>query len=255
MRSRLPQPSPFAMKFLPVLTLSLCLFAPSAWSRPSDPGADDLSARLRRLSPFQMDEVLWLARCVYSESDRPHEQRLVAWVVRNRVETRYRGDTYREVVLETKQFSAFNTPSPRREHILGLQLDTKLPAWRETLRIALDVYLADAGERPFPVTTRHFYSPVSMVGRAEPTWAEGVTALSSQALGVDPNRFQFFTDVDPELAGTPASIVDAAPSGGGGQAGSGTVVRTRTSLKLPPPRMSGRINRPARPNVRRPGKL
>ncbi|WP_240332831.1 hypothetical protein [Salinibacter ruber] len=42
--------------------------------------------------------TLWLARAIYSETKLPHEQELVAWVVRNRVETAYRGRrTYRAV--------------------------------------------------------------------------------------------------------------------------------------------------------------
>ena len=250
------------MKFLPryVLLFLLALAARPAGAAPDGtvhdvpaqavPVQDDLAARLRRLTPMQADEVLWLARCVYSESDRPHEQRLVAWVVRNRVETRYRGYTYREVVLETKQFSAFNAPSARREHLLGLDFDTPLPAWRSVLAIALDVYTADARERPFAVTTRHFYSPVSMVGRKEPAWAEGVQALSSTALGVDPHRFQFFAGVDPELGGTPASILDGAPPAA---VGAVPVVRTGTTRSLPRPKLRGSVARPVRPTVRRPG--
>lgn len=219
---------------------------------PVQAGPDDVSARLRRLTPLQVDEVLWLARCVYSESDRPHEQRLVAWVVRNRVETRYRGYTYREVVLETKQFSAFNTPSPRREHILSLHQDAKLPAWRDVLRIALDVYEADPRERPFPVTTRHFYSPVSMVGRTEPAWVEGMQPLSSEALGVDPDRFRFFDGIDPDYADTPAGIVAMPPP-----VEHQPVVRVRSSgisgsSMSGTSRLRGTVARPVRPAVKRP---
>lgn len=47
------------------------------------------------------DEILWLARTIFSETKRPHEQELVAWVVRNRVETGYRGNaTYEAAVLD-----------------------------------------------------------------------------------------------------------------------------------------------------------
>lgn len=232
-----------AMKFLPlVLVLLGPLFPPAHAAVP-----DDVGARLRRLTPFQVDEVLWLARCIYSESDRPEEQRLVAWVVRNRVETQYRGDTYREVVLEAKQFSAFNAPSPRRDHILSLQPDTPLPAWREALRIALDVYLAPSGDRPFAVETRHFYSPVSMVGRSQPTWADDAAPLSSQRLGVDPNRFQFFAGIDPELAGMPTALV-AAPERSEARLG-----HTRTSRGLSRTKLrTGGVVRPQRPVVRRP---
>ena len=44
---------------------------------------------VRPLSPaFITPEILWLARAMYSETKRPHEQELVAWVVRNRLESR-----------------------------------------------------------------------------------------------------------------------------------------------------------------------
>ena len=50
--------------------------------------------------------TLWLARAIYSETKLPHEQELVAWVVRNRVETAYRGRrSYRAVVLDPGRYA------------------------------------------------------------------------------------------------------------------------------------------------------
>ena len=147
------------------------------------------------------DEILWLARCIYSESDRPDEQRLVAWVVRNRVETQFRGDTYREVVLESKQFSAFNDPTPRRQHILSLTASTPLPSWQKALEIARQTYEAPSSERPFSITTRHFYSPISMKGRAVPEWAVSHTPITVAGVTVDDRRFRFFDEVDNDAAG------------------------------------------------------
>ena len=162
----------------------------------AQPSGTQLRAQLRRLSPLEQDEVLWLARCIYSESDRAHEQRLVAWVVRNRAETNYRGATYREVVLEPRQFSAFNEPSIRRNHILSLTPQSPSKAWRIALGIALEVYKAKPSQRPFSITTRHFYSPVSMRGGRTPKWAKNIEPLSSVRLGVDPHRFRFFAGID-----------------------------------------------------------
>lgn len=218
-----------------------------AGARPAAPGADVL-AEVRRLAPMQMDEVLWLARCLLSESDRPDEQRYVAWVVRNRVETRYRGYTYREVVLEPRQFSAFNDPSPRRTYLLSLDQHATGEAWLEALQVALDVYRAAPSERPFPVTVRHFYSPVSMMGRAEPRWAEDVTPLSSKRLGVDPDRFLFFAGVDPQYEDTPATEVrpEAAPV-------ADRPVRLRPRSRRPTLTLGGTVARPRRPSVSRPG--
>ena len=110
----------------------------------------DAFARLKALKPHEQDDVLWLARCVLSESNRADEQRYVAWVVRNRVETGYRGTSYREVVLEPYQFSAFNEPSERRRYLTGLGENTRGDkAWRSVLGIALDeraVTDADSGD-------------------------------------------------------------------------------------------------------------
>ena len=74
------------------------------------------------IPPFSRDavseDVLWLARCIYSETKRAPEQELVAWVIRNRVETGYRGQrSYEGAVLDPYQFSAFNpgtgSPTPQ----------------------------------------------------------------------------------------------------------------------------------------------
>lgn len=206
--------------------------------------SDDVAVRLERLSPIELDEVVWLARCMYSESDRPHEQELVAWVVRNRVETGYRGRTYREVILEAKQFSAFNEPTKRRDHIVSLSPETPLRSWRRTLEIALDVYQAPASERPFSQTVRHFYSPVSMVGGRKPHWADSGKALSSSNLGVDRRRFIFFDNVDEQLAGKGGSGAQSLADRSGvesGRKGDGF------DLKLPKP--SGKVSRPRRPSV------
>lgn len=138
-------------------------------------------------------ETLWLARCMYSESDLPHEQELVAWVVRNRVATAYRGQrTYRDVVLDPRQFSAFNLDSGRRDYYLSLQPQSSAPGWRRTLAIAAYVRRAPWTVRPFGVEVKHFYSEVSMVGRRHPTWAVGQTPVVPNRLyPIDPARFRF----------------------------------------------------------------
>ncbi len=211
------------------------------------PPDDDPAERLRRLPPMDQDEVLWLARCIYSESDRPEEQRLVAWVVRNRKETAFRGDTYREVVLEPKQFSAFNDPSPRRTYILGLDARDAGTAWQKALAIALEVYEAPASHRPFPITVRHFYSPVSMNQGAPPDWARQVPPLDARSLNVDPERFRFFDGID--------ETRDPPPPGVTGRIAE---LRTHTATqkvnlrnRFRRPRLSGRVPRPARPTMRR----
>lgn len=141
------------------------------------------------------EDVLWLARVIYSETKRPHEQELVAWVVRNRVETRYRGaSTYREVVLDPWQFSAFNRNSPKRRHYINLAVDARAPGFQTALAIANDVVSAPPYERPFALTTRHFYSERSMIGRRAPAWAAGHRPVSLDR-DVDPKRFRFYANI------------------------------------------------------------
>ena len=272
------------MSFLPglfryVLLLWLLLLPAIAMAQPVEerdtPQAAQLRAQLQQLTPYQMDEVLWLARCLYSESDRPEEQRLVAWVVRNRVETQFRGRNFREVVLEHKQFSAFNEPSLRRDRILSLNQKSLSLPWLRTLQIAFDVYRAPAEQRPFSQSTRHFYSPVSMRGRLVPTWAEGTTPLDSRALGVDPRRFLFFDSIDNTMDPPPARVASYTPpalpaTGYDPAAGydptavsepSGPSAETNTAKRQPMTkkrsgrsigRFSGRVARPSRPRVTHP---
>jgi len=142
------------------------------------------------------DDVLWLARCIYSETKRAQEQELVAWVVRNRVETRYRGQgTYRGVVLDPYQFSAFNPGSRKRRLFMSLTPTSDAQGWETALRVAHDVYHARNTARPFPEETRHFYSEQSMTGRMRPVWADGEVPVRPAGFTIDPRRFRFYTDI------------------------------------------------------------
>lgn len=154
--------------------------------------------RIRPLPPNKIDlETLWLARCIYSETKRPEEMELVAWVVRNRVETRYRGrDSYREVVLDPFQFSAFNPNNGKRWYYASLDTQTQIRNWQRALTIAHRVRLASPEFRPFPVQTRHFYSERSMIGRSHPEWARGKHPVApSRPFTLDERRFRFYSGV------------------------------------------------------------
>ena len=141
------------------------------------------------------DDVLWLARCIYSETKRTQEQELVAWVIRNRVETQYRGQSsYRGVVLDPFQFSAFNPGSSVRRHYVGLTPTSQARGWRNALEIAHAVYYAPAETRPFPRQTRHFYSERSMQG-GTPDWARGKTPIRVTTHPIDPRRFRFYASI------------------------------------------------------------
>lgn len=148
---------------------------------------------------FIDDETLWLARCIFSETKRPHEQELVAWVVRNRVETRYRGkSTYRDVVLDPMQFSAFNEGSRKRDYYMSLGPTSTVAGWQTALRIAHDVRWSDGQEwRPFSSNTRHFYSEQSMVDARHPDWALGYHPVApARDYTIASHRFRFYEGVN-----------------------------------------------------------
>lgn len=142
--------------------------------------------------------TLWLARAIYSETKLPHEQELVAWVIRNRVETGYRGkSTYREVVLDPYQFSAFNPESSRRPVLTNLRPEMSRPGWRQALWVAHYVRHAESVYRPFSSETRHFFSKRSMNGRRSPYWAKEsrYVFLDSRQYVVDEDRFRFLKQI------------------------------------------------------------
>jgi hypothetical protein len=154
--------------------------------------------RARPVPPEQIDaETLWLARVIYSETKRPEEQELVAWVVRNRVETRYRGrNTYRGVALDPYQFSAFNPNSRKYRYYSNLDLASQAPGWRQALWLAYYVRHASAHFRPFSPTTRHFFSERAMIGRDHPGWTRGRRPVAPRRpLQLDAQRFRFYEDV------------------------------------------------------------
>ncbi len=144
---------------------------------------------------YMREELLWLARCIYSETKRPEEQELVAWVVRNRVETRYRGkDTYQKVVLDPWQFSAFHPSNPKRQRLVNLDLNSSARGFQSAVRIAARVMMASPEERPFSLRTRHFYSARSMQDLPAPAWAVDAQPATLDR-HVDPERFRFYADV------------------------------------------------------------
>ena len=139
-------------------------------------------------------EWLWLARCIYTETKRMDEQVLVAWVVRNRVETEYRGkNTYKRVILDPYQFSAFNPGTSSRRYYARLDTTYKDRVWQQALKVAYRVIKADASMRPFAVTTRHFFSERSMKGDTMPAWTENHTPVTLQ--GIEDERFRFYDGV------------------------------------------------------------
>ena len=154
-----------------------------------------------RLSPLPPDvldsETIWLARCIFSETKRPEEMELIAWVVRNRVETEYRGkNSYESVVLDQYQFSAFNPTSRKKNYYAGLNPYETNQDWQTALTIAYGVVRADSSHRPFSIRTRHFYSERSLKTDLSPEWARGLVPVQpTRAFNLDFFRFRFFEGV------------------------------------------------------------
>lgn len=151
----------FASMILAVFVLqSSTLFADTP--AKTDPKAE-LAAYTDYSSPAAGD-ILWLARVIYSETKVKEEQIIVAWVVRNRVETDYRGATsYEDVARDPGQFSGLRKVSKLD------YTDTDRRAWMDTVAIARAVYFADPSLRPIARSVRHFYSPEALV--RDPNWA------------------------------------------------------------------------------------
>ena len=156
----------------------------------------------QRLEPLPLEkidvETLWLARVIYSETKRLDEQALVAWVVRNRVDTQYRGKrSYQAVALDPHQFSAFSPNSVKRPYYMGLSAHSKVPGWQSALQIAHTIRFANPEYRPFSSHTRHFYSERSMSQMLAPSWAEGLrpVEIGYSSIDVDERRFRFYEGV------------------------------------------------------------
>ena len=118
-------------------------------------------------------------------------------MVRNRVETGYRGKaSYHEAVLDPFQFSAFNSANPKRGYYLNLGLTSSAPGWQRALSIAHHVRNAPANYRPFPIGTRHFFSERSMPDQRHPDWAVGLKPVSPTRVHyLDHRRFRFYAGV------------------------------------------------------------
>jgi spore germination cell wall hydrolase CwlJ-like protein len=144
---------------------------------------DSLNAALSR-------DVMWLSRVLYTETHKPLEMYYVAHVVKNRVQTCYRGEcTYKEVVLDPYQFSAFNPNRSSRWHYMNLSDQTAgdLGAWIAAKQVALDVYMED--QDPTNGAT-YFFSQVSMPNHRFPHWASSRQQVSVPV--VDEFRFRFY---------------------------------------------------------------
>lgn len=154
-------------------------------------------AQLRTSLMNNHPDVLWLARTIYSETNKPSEMLYVGWVIRNRVEAGYAGrNTYREVVLDPYQFSAFNanrtTGRYTRQYFMTRDVTDNNRLWQSALDAARTVYFAKHSENVFNDNlVLYFYSEISMPAhRPHPHWASAFQQVEVE--DVDEYRFRFF---------------------------------------------------------------
>lgn len=115
----------------------------------------------------------WFRRTIYSETKKASEQELVAWVIRNRVESgAYGGDSYEDVVLARGQFSGMHATDERIPTNISMSYQDSSPSWDSAVSIARSVYYADADLNPLSSDVMHFYSPISVMNT--PSWAVGL---------------------------------------------------------------------------------
>jgi len=143
---------------------------------------------------YQRRQILWLARIIYSETKRADEQPVIAWVVRNRVDSPRFQDSYKAVARANGQFSGLHPRDRQYRHNITREYGKAGDAWQHALEVAKGVYNAPEALRPFPQSMQHFYSPISV--KETPTWAHN---QSPEYTIKDPQtnetRFAFFTNI------------------------------------------------------------
>ncbi len=114
----------------------------------------------------ELKEIEYLAKTIYGEArgESIEAKYWVAWVIRNRVDARWRGQkTYESVVTDPYQFSCWNENDVNRP-----KLDNpKGIAWNECWEIAVSVYTAPAFFNPIPRVFHYHDTSIS-----PPSWTE-----------------------------------------------------------------------------------
>lgn len=134
-------------------------------------------------------ETIWLARGIYSETNDSTEMVYVGRVIQNRYNLKYNGkSTYREIVLDPRQFSGFNHDNNRSQINRRVSITDPIDTWQTALNVALYIRTTPPDKE---FTATHFYSPISMVPKwSKPRWAEHLTPIQVQ--GIEPSRFRFY---------------------------------------------------------------
>ena len=126
-----------------------------------------------RVDPRWLTNVWYLALTIWAEArgEGRRAMELVAWVVRNRVESPRFPDTYPDAVTQRYQFSAWNPNDPNRPKLAdplgGPPADDR--AWFTALEIAQEVIDAPASANPLPGVYHYHDTSIET-----PAWARGM---------------------------------------------------------------------------------
>ena len=111
---------------------------------------------------------LYLAKTIYGEArgENVETMLVVGWVIRNRLHLKHYGNTYKDVVLQPKQFSCWNKDDPNYKVIKGV---IKGRLWEVCIGVAIVVM--QSAEKHNPVVGVYHYYDKSMDSNP-PYWAE-----------------------------------------------------------------------------------
>lgn len=127
-----------------------------------------------QVDPKQLTELMYLAKTIWAEarSEGVIGMRLVAWVIRNRVNDKRWPDTYYSVTTQRAQFSAWLPNDPNRpklaDPLAGGPKDDE--AWFAAISVADRVMDAPESENPLPGVYHYF--DVRLKDNP-PSWAKG----------------------------------------------------------------------------------
>ena len=113
--------------------------------------------------------LLHLAKTIYGEARGESVETMLAvgWVIRNRLQAKRYGDTYKDVVLQRKQFSCWNKDDPNYKVIKGV---IKGSLWEVCIGVAIVVMQSAEKHNPV-VGVRHYYD--KSMDSNPPYWAAG----------------------------------------------------------------------------------
>ena len=123
--------------------------------------------------PFALQgDLIVLAQTVLGEAEgETYAGKLaVAWVVKNRLDDVRWPDTWSGVCLQPKQFSAFNSGSPRVGPMANPIISVDERAWTDSFRAAIHAFFGIGAD---PTNGANHYA----VKTLDPKWAKGKPVL------------------------------------------------------------------------------